>query len=157
MGLRGEERESSDWELQELRFTVSLLEDKGLSVPTASCPLLFLFSSCAIGKSFNWCFPSPGPTCTKWLKFLGLEISFDLISGSLIITLLCCCLSSSVVRKEKCLLLLVLSSCRRLLSDVWGTSNSSWSANLLRRYTKRIFSVPKTQRDPSWFKGRTYW
>lgn len=97
------------------------------------------------------CIPSPGPMWATWLKFVGLEIIFDLSSGSLSISLkkaewfllsafpifarhvepvtkkelnphrLCCIRSSSGTLNTNLLLLLVRSICFLLLSDVSGT------------------------------------
>lgn len=103
------------------------------------------------GRSMRTCIPSPGPICATWLKFVGLEIIFDLSSGSLSISLkkqsdftisspnlcmssrttcythrlnsyrLCCNRSSSGTLNTNLLLLLVRSICFLLLSDVSGT------------------------------------
>lgn len=60
-----------------------------VSSPTLGGPLCLSFEHKAItrGRSMRTCIPSPGPIWATWLKFVGLEISLDLISGSLSISL----------------------------------------------------------------------
>ncbi len=100
------------------------------------------------------CMPSPGPMWATWLKLVGLEISLDLISGSLSISLLkktettshglgaaqecssvrdlllkppdllCCSRSSSGTLKRNFLLLRVLTISFLLLSEVSGMARS---------------------------------
>lgn len=100
------------------------------------------------------CMPSPGPMWATWLKLVGLEISLDLISGSLSISLLkkmettshglgaaqeccsvrelflkppdllCCSRSSSGILKRNFLLLRVLTISFLLLSEVSGMARS---------------------------------